>query len=128
MIHRDLSLIKYDETPCNYKTEGNQAVLVMPTDAETEQEFIDALHRVFLFPHRSKSWNAINEWMIDLDWIWGEEADIPRKKIVILHNDLPRNIGKRPVVFYIENLIHGVENLKRYNVEVVPVFPISTKN
>ena len=119
----------------NFKIDSNypngisdaDVVVMVPKMISSKQELLDAFEHGLNFPNYfGKNWDAFEECINDLSWL-------EKRKVVIIHEDVPDRLPKKDLNIYLEILQDAVAGWRnkpgKHELEVVfPRDPFAKKN
>ena len=98
-------MIKFYETDIDYK-KNDSFVITIPPDIKKKKVLMVSFDKNCNFPYFGFNWDALNDVLMDLEWI-------KEKNIILVHKDIP-NLDKEQLRIYFEILLDVVERWQDY--------------
>ncbi len=116
----DLALLTFVSNPDEFDAGQDTTVVRIPAGISDRQDLFDVLANQLKFPYFGRNWDALEESLGDLSWI-------KTRKIVIIHKNLPMQLGEKALKTYLEILRDTIRFWDtRGEHKVVVVFPSSS--
>ena len=114
----DLSVLTFVPNSHELRNDDDDFIVWIPPNISDRQELFSILDHEFKFPYFGRNWDALYDLLRDFFWI-------QKRRIVMVHEDLPIQLGDKDLRTYLEILIDAIKDWKpEDNHELIVVFPL----